>query len=95
MEIGRIARGKGAQRQEKLTGAYQQLFAATSRVVGQAKRFAQEIRTGVKRTADVIQHTALEGLRQHLDTFVPRVQQVLRQARVRILRATRAPRGSC
>lgn len=86
MEIGRIARSKGAQRQEKLTRSYQQLFAATSRVVGQAKRFAQEIRTGVKRTADVIQQAALEGMRHQLDTFVPRVQQVLRQARARILR---------
>ncbi|MGH2599741.1 MAG: transposase, partial [Dehalococcoidia bacterium] len=86
MEIGRIARSQGAQRQEKLTRSYQQLFAATSRVVGQAKRFAQEIRTGVKRTADVIQQAALEGMRHQLDTFVPRVQQVLRQARARILR---------
>jgi len=86
MEIGRIARTKGARRQEKLTHAYQRLFASTSRVVGQAKRFAQEIRTGVKRTADVMQQIALEGLRQELDTFVPRVQQVLRQARARILR---------
>jgi IS5 family transposase len=86
MEIGRIARSKGAQRQEKLTRAYQRLFAATSRVVGQAKRFAQEIRTGVKRTADVMQHIALEGLREELDMFVPRIQQVLRQARARILR---------
>jgi IS5 family transposase len=86
MEIGRIARTKGALRQEKLTHAYQRLFATTSRVVGQAKRFAQEIRTGVKRTADVMQQIALEGLRQELDTFVPRVQQVLRQARARILR---------
>jgi IS5 family transposase len=85
MEIGRIARSKGAQRQEKLTRAYQRLFAVTSRVVGQAKRFAQEIRTGVKRTADVRQHIALEGLREELDTFVPRIQQVLRQARARFL----------
>lgn len=91
MEIGRIARTKGGERQEKLTRAYQQLFAATSRVVGQAKRFAQEIRTGVKRTADVIQQAALDGFRQELDTFVPRVQQVLRQARARIVRGdTRA-----
>jgi IS5 family transposase len=86
MEIGRIARSKGAQRQERLTRAYERLFAATSRVVGQSKRFAQEIRRGVKRTTDVIQHAALDGLRQQLDTFVPRVQQVLRQARARILR---------
>jgi IS5 family transposase len=86
LEIGRIARTKGAPRQEKLTRAYQQLFVATSRVVGQAKRFAREIRTGVKRSPDLLQQLALEGLRQELDTFVPRIQQVLRQARARILR---------
>jgi IS5 family transposase len=84
LEIGRIARSKGAQRQDKLTRAYQQLLSATSRVVGQAKRFAREIGAGVKRTGDVKQQAALEGLRQELDTFVPRVQQVMRQARARI-----------
>ena len=84
-EIGRIARSKGAQRQEKLTHAYQRLLAATSRVVGQAKRFAQEIGAGVKRTTDVVQQAALEGLRDALDTFVPRVQQVMRQARARVV----------
>jgi len=84
-EIGRIARSKGAQRQEKLTRAYQHLLAATSRVVGQAKRFSREIGAGVKRSRDVLQQAALEGWRQELDTFVPRVQQVLRQTRARIL----------
>ena len=86
IEIGRIVRAKGVPRKDRLTRAYQQLFAITSRVVGQAKRFAQEIRTGVKRAPDVRHHAALEGLRQQLDTFVPRVQQALRQARARIVR---------
>ena len=85
LEIGRIARSKSAQRQEKLTRAYRQLLAATSRVVGQAKRFSREIGAGVKRTDDVLHQAALEGLRQTLDTFVPRVQHVMRQARARIL----------
>jgi IS5 family transposase len=84
-EIGRIARSKGAQRPEKLSRAYQHLLAATSRVVGQAKRFSREIEAGVKRTGDVLQQAVLEGLRQELDTFVPRVQQVRRQTRARIL----------
>jgi len=83
-EIGRIARSKGAQRQEKLTRAYRQLLSATSRVVGQAKRFSREIGAGVKRTVDVMKQVALEGLRQALDTFVPRVQQVMRQTRARV-----------
>ena len=84
-EIGRIARSQGAQRQEKLTRAYQQLVASTSRVVGQAKRFSQQIAAGVKRAATVVQQAALDGLRGALDTFVPRVQQVMRQTRARIL----------
>ncbi len=85
-EIGRIARSKGAARQEKLTRAYQQLLAATSRVVGQAKRFSQEIGAGVKRAANLVHQAALEGFRRALDTFVTRVQQVIRQTRARILR---------
>lgn len=85
IEIGRIARSRGGQRQEKLTRAYQQLFVATRRVVGQATRFSREIGAGVKRAADGLQQAALDGLRQELDTFVPRIQQVLRQARARIL----------
>jgi IS5 family transposase len=85
LEIARIARSKGAQRQDKLTRAYQRLLSATSRVVGQAKRFAREIGAGVKRTVGVKQQAALEGLRQELDTFVPRVQHVMRQARARVL----------
>src|SRR5437899_977195 len=72
-EIGRIARSKGAQRQEKLTRAYQQLIASTSRVVGQAKRFSREIKAGVKKAADVLQQAALDGFRRELETFVPRV----------------------
>lgn len=92
IEIGRIVRAKGA-RKERLTRAYERLFAVTSRVVGQAKRFAQEIRTGVKRTPNVMRQLALDGLRQQLETCVPRVQQVLRQARARILRGDTHVKG--
>jgi IS5 family transposase len=86
LEIGRIARAKGAQRHDRLVHAYRRLFAITSRVVGQAKRFAQDIRAGVKRSTDVVQQAALDGWRAHLEMFVPRIQQVLRQARARMLR---------
>jgi len=37
----------------------------------------------VKRSADVMEQAALKGLRQELDTIVPRVQQVIRQAKQR------------
>src|SRR5262245_860797 len=50
LEIGRIVRAKGKPQQEKLERAYGRLLDATSRVVGQAKRFSKEIAEGVKRS---------------------------------------------
>jgi IS5 family transposase len=91
LEIGRIARTKGAQRHEQLTRAYQQLLAITSRVVGQAQRFAREIAAGVKRSRARRDRGALRRLRRQLETFVPRVQQVMRQTRARIVGGD--PRG--
>jgi IS5 family transposase len=84
LEIGRVARTKGGPSRERLQQGYRKLLAAVGRVVGQAKRFSSEILGGVKRSADVMQQAALEELRQELDTFVPRVQQVMRQAKQRI-----------
>ena len=50
LEIGRVARSKGPVRQDRLTQHYRGLLEATSRVVGQAKRFSEEIAQGVNRT---------------------------------------------
>jgi IS5 family transposase len=84
LEIGRIARTRGGPNRERLQQGYERLLSSVSRVVGQAKRFSGEIAGGVKRAADVMQQAALEGLRKELDTFVPRVQQVMLQAKQRI-----------
>lgn len=84
LEIGRIARTKGGPNRERLQQGYGKLLSAVGRVVGQAKRFSSEIAQGVKRSADVMQQAALEGLRKELDTFVPRVKQVMGQAKQRI-----------
>jgi IS5 family transposase len=84
LEIGRIARTKGGPSRERLQQGYEKLLSAVGRVVSQAKRFSVEIVQGVKRSADVLQQAALEGLRKELDIMVPRVQQVIRQARQRI-----------
>jgi IS5 family transposase len=86
LDIARAARSKAKQGQEKLKRAYQQLLNSTSRVVGQAKRFSKEIAEGVKRSTDVVKQLGLEGLRQEIDAMVPRVKQVMKQTRARILR---------
>jgi transposase, IS5 family len=85
LDIARAARSKVPQSQEKLKKAYGKLLDSTSRVMGQAKRFSQEIADGVKRSADILQQAALEGLRKEIDTMLPRVRQVVRQTKARIL----------
>ena len=85
LEIARTARAKGPINHEKLKHGYCRLLASTSRVVGQAKRFSREIVEGVKQASDVLQQIALEGLRQELETMLPRVRQVIRQTKERIL----------
>ena len=84
LEIGRIVRTKGGPNRERLQQGYEKLLSTVGRVVGQAKRFSGEIAQGVKRSADVMQQAVLEGMRKQLETFVPRVQQVMRQAKQRI-----------
>src|SRR6202043_426210 len=86
LEIGRVARAKAPINQDKLKRRYGQLLNATSRVVGQAKRFSAEISQGVKRARSVLEQLALEGLQQELDLMASRVRQVMKQTRARIFR---------
>jgi len=85
LDIARAARSKSPQSAEQLKQGYRKLLESTGRVVGQAKRFSKEIAEGVKRCSDFMQQAALEGLRQEIDTMLPRVQQVIRQTKARIL----------
>jgi len=86
LEIGRVARAKGPINRDKLKQRYTRLLDATSRVVGQAKRFSEEIGRGVKRSTDVVKQLVLESLRQDLDEMRSRVRQVMKQTRARIFR---------
>jgi IS5 family transposase len=93
MEIGRAARAKGPQSKAKLEKAYGNLLNATSRVVGQAKRFAREIADGTKRARGTVRQAKLQILRHELETMMPRVRQVMRQARARIFRGETRTEG--
>jgi len=84
LDIARAARAKGPQSQERLKRDYGRLLASTSRVVGQAARFAREIADGVKRTSGVVEQLALKGLRQQIEEMAPRVRQVMKQTRARV-----------
>jgi IS5 family transposase len=93
LEIGRVARAKGSIDQDKLKRRYGQLLDATSRVVGRAKRFSEEISQGVKRAGSVLEQLAVEGLRQELDVMASRVRQVMKQTQGTDLPRTR-PSGA-
>jgi len=84
LEIARAARARNRQNSTRLAQAYQKLLAATGRVVGQAKRFAQQIDDGVKQAANPRRQLVLEGLRRELVNMVPLVQQVMRQTKARV-----------
>jgi transposase, IS5 family len=85
LEIGRASRTRGGPAQEKLQALYQRLVATTGRVVGQATRFVHEIAQGVKGSVDVKAQATLDGLKRELEVMLPRVQQVMRQTRARVL----------
>lgn len=85
VEIARASRSKSEQGRERMKGLYEKLLAATAAVVGQAQRFAKDIAGGVKHSSDVMKQAALEGMKKELETMTPRVQQVIRQARTRVL----------
>src|SRR6266568_1890748 len=86
LDIARAARSRAKQGRDRLNRSYGKLLNATSRVVGQAKRFSKEVAGGTKRARNILQQLVLEGLRQELDAMVPLVKQVMKQTRARIFR---------
>lgn len=86
LEIGRASRSRADAGQDKLKQAYRRLLSATGRVVAQAQRFAQEVAAGIKHAASLVDQVALEASQKYLETMIPRVKQVMRQTRERILK---------
>ena len=77
LEIARASRDKSERGQQRLTAAYRKLLETTGRVVGQAKKISQQLTT---KRRDVLRRA-----KKQLDEMIPRVQQVIRQARQRVL----------
>jgi IS5 family transposase len=87
LEIAYAARNKSEKGQQKMKAAYGKLLEATSRVVGQAKKFSGEIAAQLKEDGQAV----LQKAKRQLDEMIPRVQQVMKQTRERVLQGnTRA-----
>jgi transposase, IS5 family len=84
MEIGRAARAVRTQGKDRLHKAYANLLTSTSRVVGQAKRFAREILDGKKNATSASGQAALACFSGELEQMIPRVRQIIAQTRARI-----------
>jgi IS5 family transposase len=92
MLIGRASRSRNEQGHDRLQACYRKLLEITGRVLGQAKRFAREVASGVKHGTCVIEQACLQAQRAYLQTMIPRVQQVVRQTRERVFKGnTRTP----
>jgi IS5 family transposase len=83
-EIARASRAKGDKFQEKVPPLYRKLLEITGRVMGQAKRFSADIASGVKRSSDVLEQAALEGLKHEIDEMLETVKKVVHQTKARI-----------
>jgi IS5 family transposase len=85
-QIARSGRSRVPQGQERLKVSYRKLLYHTARVVGQAKRFAEEVAIGRKRARGVLEQISLEADRAYLERMIPLVRQVMHQARERIFK---------
>ncbi len=89
LAIARASRNKTESGKEKLQQSYAALLDAASRVAGQARQFSQQIGNGIKRGPG----TLLNKAKRQLDEMIPRVQQVLFQARERVLHGNTRAEG--
>jgi IS5 family transposase len=87
MEIARTTRSKGQKRtKEKLQDSYKRLMHVTGRVVAQARRIAEEVRKGIKKSKQRADQLRLQSLQAELERMIPLVRQVMRQTKARLFR---------
>jgi IS5 family transposase len=86
-QIARASRSRVVQQgQERLRACYRKLLYHTARVVGQAKRFAEELATGRKRARGLLEQPRLQANRAYLERMIPLMRQVMHQTRERLFK---------
>ncbi|CAA9221594.1 MAG: hypothetical protein AVDCRST_MAG93-468, partial [uncultured Chloroflexia bacterium] len=83
------ARRRGEQASEEVKESYEQLLALTQQVVVQAQQVQQQLQTSFQQHAD----GTAQRLAETLQTFVPRVEQVISQTKRRVLQGESVPAG--
>jgi len=87
LEIHRTAKSRSPQAPEQRKQSYRSLMRITRSVVTRAERVAAKLSDRrVTRRLGFFEQLAVERLEQQLQAMVPRVDQVLRQTRARVIR---------
>jgi IS5 family transposase len=84
LQVSQASRDKTAQGHSKLRHAYEQLLAMAARVIRQAGRFSATVQAQIKR-ARGRRRTRLKKAHSQFAEMIPRLEQVIRQTRQRIL----------
>jgi transposase, IS5 family len=79
------ARRRGTDAQQQLQDGYRQLLDLTEQIVEQAGQVQQLLQDHTE--------ASVQRLQQSLQTFIPRVQQVMRQTRRRVMEGEQLPAG--
>jgi IS5 family transposase len=83
-EIGRASRGGTPQGRQRLQLGYRQLLALTRATIREARRVLQSPEQGPPAAASGAVQRAVQRARDVVQTFVPRVEQVIAQTRARV-----------
>ena len=83
------ARRRSEQATQEVKDCYEQLLALTKQVVAQAEQVQEHLQTQLERQTD----RAREGLVDTLQTFVPRIKQVIDQTTRRVIQGESVPAG--
>jgi IS5 family transposase len=83
-DIGRASRGRATQCHQRLQQGYRRLLALTRATIRDARRVLQALDQSPQRTASVSVMRLLQRARDVVQTFVPRVEQVVAQTRARV-----------
>jgi IS5 family transposase len=83
-EIGRASRGGTPQGRQRLQLGYRQLLALTRATIREARRVLQALEQAPPSAASGAVQRAVQRARDIIQTFVPRVEQVIAQTRARV-----------
>jgi IS5 family transposase len=86
IEIGRAAKERNAQAQEKIKRSYEKLMGTTRQVLSQARTFVEEVASGIKQAGMPPGNIRLKAWVEQLKHFGQLTERVLEQTQARVIK---------